>query len=882
MKWQKPMYVNQRFGFEVTMYVGIKSICQPPRKARFSKIALGLLTAAALGSSPVVMADVDSMGKNFGSWKLHGFDNHNTGDSSKVSNLNKSNVGNLTLDWIYSIPFIPLDDSVVASDCNYASTSLPCPTPFGKNPRLQPRPYYGAGTGVSVDRKGRVYFPTFDGRMFVLDSTTTVSSPNPAVTTAPSPVASLVMDFFSDPKYIIPGQLPNQNVHISRTFPSLIKNSTFAANTFFFATRTSDGKQNTIAQQSSTPNALNFQSPGAVLYRLDRRTGDLIWKTTVESNPVARIHSPGVTPIYGSVNGPIVVVSLAVGAPSGNYGIFPIPPAAPDPYSGNIANGRGGLAGVRLSDGKVVWKTYSIPQQTFANTAQVIATGHLDAWTGGGTWGGGNIPYSKKLGLVFAGSGEGFSAPFAAQQCELARISDPMQPLNSNKCLQYDQNGFRGDLNFPRNFNNNVQESTYPSTYSPTLPLINSVYAVDVNTGKIKWAQPVHGFDVWNTSCFQFLGAPFINGNVLCSADLKAFPILNVINKDADNATPPTLIENVKMSDGTVRDVIIGGGKEATFYAFDANTGEPLWQPAPVSLATYPTNVPAGVHIGRGGIDGGGFAWGFATDGVNIYAASGASSDVSLAEWKTAKNGGPNPKKVVVDSCIESGFYTAIANDPDQSDNNKIWGGSSYFPDPSDPILRGTGAGGMYAAVNIATGQIAWQRCALGLQGLPNRPLTTLTPLADCLAAGASSGATIPVVNGDQCRPRTTNAAPSVANGVLLVGGTGNYNDGSGVSIATRVPFAEALLLDAKTGALLRELPMGKLGEPAANPMIYSRTISVGNSVYMASGARKVLGGTPAADDITKPFYRVVKYQLPGTDTDKDEKDDDDIREDDN
>ena len=69
-------------------------------------------------------------------------------------------------------------------------------------------------------------------------------------------------------------------------------------------------------------------------------------------------------------------------------------------------------------------------------------------------------------------------------------------------------------------------------------------------------------------------------------------------------------------------------------------------------------------------------------------------------------------------------------------------------------------------------------------------------------------------------------------------------------------------------------------GVPAANEVVYNRSISVGKNLFISTGSRKVSSG--ASPDITRNFYRVIMYHLTSDhDEYSDDKDNDTIREDD-
>lgn len=84
------------------------------------------------------------------------------------------------------------------------------------------------------------------------------------------------------------------------------------------------------------------------LLALDKKTGKLLWKTTVEANPQARITSSPV--IYGN--------RIYVGVSSGDWGNL----AANHTFSF-----RGSVVAVDLNTGKKVWQFYNVPEATPAH-----------------------------------------------------------------------------------------------------------------------------------------------------------------------------------------------------------------------------------------------------------------------------------------------------------------------------------------------------------------------------------------------------------------------------------------------------------------------------------------------------------------------------------
>lgn len=881
MKWQKPLFEERRYGFEVTMYIYQKTIPSTnlslestnAKKPRYTdRLLKPLVFAVLLLMGTPAWADVDSNNNKVGEWRLSGFGRTNNADSSAVSRITPNNVGNLQIDWIYNIAPIPLT--------NAGTTGI------GSNPVNNARPAFGA-LNLAVDRNQRVYANTNDGRIIILNGNQLAKTLNPDGTNAPVPAIQSTgsfgtidgIDLFGDPKYTANDTIPGSDVFVSRMHVTLVGNAMFAGNDqefsatqpllpltpdpnhpgfYLLVSQTEPGSgiigPNYLDKATDGPSLSNpnFVNAGAVLYSLDRRSGALNWKTVIDNNPQTSIRGTGGTPIYG-ITAPdgskddILVVPFDPAQPSGTLGLYPLTltPATghpnglvvADPFASHCCDFRGGVAGVRMSDGKVLWKTYHYPKQTFYNTQQVVDHGSINTWIGGGEWGGGNLAYSKKLNLVFIGTDEAFSAPDYANQCEIARMNTPGS--DPNACLHIAQNATSANDTCMNNgkpctYQDNIVEqaatTTQPQINSPTLPMPDTIYALNPNNGQIVWAQPTGGFDVWNFSCFQFL-TPFFGGNPtfgsvpitnsvpFCNGNpAQMNPFIQFANKDADAAATPLVVENVNMN-GITRDVVIGGGKAGNLYAFDAQTGARLW-----TQSFFPNGVPIGS---------GSFIWGLASDGTNVYGLTGQESSLTLGQLQDAQAGN-NPNHIVLDgSCITQG-------------------GASGFGGFSGNTRDATWQGGLYVAVNIATGNIAWERCAIGQIGAPNRPLTTLTPVADCINANGL----LPSGSTSTCDTHSITSPPSVSNGVLIVSGISNYND-NGVPNSLQ-PFGELLLLNASNGQLLRELPYGVKGQPSANPVIYSRSFAVGKSIYTATGTYlPAIGALP-----NQSFNRIIKFSL--------------------
>ena len=269
---------------------------------------------------------------------------------------------------------------------------------------------------------------------------------------------------------------------------------------------------------------------GAWLLAINARTGNLIWRTQVESSdPLAIVTtSPAVSRgvVYTGV------ASLQEGA-AANPG-FP------------CCNSRGSVVAVKAATGAMKWKTYTVPA----------------GYSGAGVWGS-NFVVDESRGSVFAGTGNNSSHP--TDPAYLACVGG---------------GGTAASCSSPANH-------------------VDSILAIDLNTGAIKWAtkavnwnqQPygvVNGTDDWNVAC----AVGFLPGQGNCPTDA---------GPDYDFASAPNLI-TYEGKHGHKKTILGAGQKSGIYFAFDPDTGAELWR----------TQVGPGSALG-------GMEWGSASDGKRIY-----------------------------------------------------------------------------------------------------------------------------------------------------------------------------------------------------------------------------------------------------------------------
>ena len=189
---------------------------------------------------------------------------------------------------------------------------------------------------------------------------------------------------------------------------------------------------------------------------------------------------------------------------------------------------RGSIVALDATTGRRIWKTYSVSQVPGPTVKNSIGT-QLYGPAGGAVW---NTPtVDTRRNVLYVGTGNNFAPP-----------------------------------------------STEAS---------DSLIALDLNTGQVRWAHQVTENDIWNGSCR------------LPNREAAACP-----DKDApdfDFTGSPLLVDA-----GGGRQLIVVGNKSGVIFGFDPDgRGKIVWQR----------------RVANGG-SGGGVFWGSATDGVNIYAAN--------------------------------------------------------------------------------------------------------------------------------------------------------------------------------------------------------------------------------------------------------------------
>jgi polyvinyl alcohol dehydrogenase (cytochrome) len=303
------------------------------------------------------------------------------------------------------------------------------------------------------------------------------------------------------------------------------------------------------SQPAVTEEAIFTGSPDGRVYALDRETGCIWWtfdaEAEVRSAPTlgeeGRLY-------FGDLNAQVYAVDAKsgkmfwkqavkdhtvgtiTGSPTLHDGRLYVPMSSTEVVSAMDGNYgcctfRGGVTALDAKDGQKLWRmhTTDVPKETGKNKNGASNFGP----SGAPVWSSPTV--DAKRALLYIGTGENYSSP-----------------ANDKS---------------------------------------DSIIALDLKSGIIRWVRQMISGDAWNASC----GRQAHNNNINCPKE---------DGPDLDFGAPPIL---VKTADG--RDIILAGQKSGMIYALDPDAnGKTLWQQ----------------RAGMGGYNGG-IHWGMASDGKTLF-----------------------------------------------------------------------------------------------------------------------------------------------------------------------------------------------------------------------------------------------------------------------
>ncbi len=213
---------------------------------------------------------------------------------------------------------------------------------------------------------------------------------------------------------------------------------------------------------------------------------------------------------------------------------------------------RGSMAALSLRTGAILWKTYTAPV----------------GYPGNAVWGSSPAVDTKRS-SVYIGTGNNYDVPDEVLQC----VSAATTSAGRAACL-------------------------------PANDYFDSIMALDMATGAVKWVTRAIDFDAWTVGCI-----PFFGDGVNCPE--PAGP-------DYDFGQAPALF-TVKDPGGKNVDVVGAGQKSGQYWTLRAETGAVVWV----------------TQAGPGGTAGG-LQWGSAVDGERVYTANANSN---LVPWNGSTDG---------------------------------------------------------------------------------------------------------------------------------------------------------------------------------------------------------------------------------------------------
>ncbi|KAL8138132.1 hypothetical protein V2J09_004133 [Rumex salicifolius] len=235
----------------------------------------------------------------------------------------------------------------------------------------------------------------------------------------------------------------------------------------------------------------------AVVVAIDRFTAFKAWMTILDPLPLAQI----------TMSGTIYKDGFYVGVSSSDEAL----PA------GQCCTFRGSLAKLHILTGSILWQTYTLPDNG----------GRVGGYSGGAVWG--SSPSIDPLrGLVFFGTGNLYLAPTSVLDCQ-ARQNNQSSSSSGDQCVG-------PDVHF------------------------DSILALDVRSGSIRWARRFDPYDLFYFQCL-------VPNNPACPPGP---------NLDADFGEAPMML-TIRYPNRQSRDIVVAVQKSGFVWALDRTTGETVW-----------------------------------------------------------------------------------------------------------------------------------------------------------------------------------------------------------------------------------------------------------------------------------------------------------------
>ena len=308
---------------------------------------------------------------------------------------------------------------------------------------------------------------------------------------------------------------------------------------------------------------------------------------------------------------------------------------------------RGSVVALDVNTGAIKWKTYMVPE----------------GYHGGAIWGSTGA-VDRAHNLVYMATGNNYMVPDSVLSCINGGGSPPA-------CMSADNH-------------------------------FNSIVAMDLTTGAIKWVGRGMPYDAWNVGCgLNIPGVFVVPPNDNCP---------NPKGPDWDFAQGPLMFGG-NSGDNQGGNLVGAGQKSGMFWAFDAKTGKLAWSR----------------QVAPGGLTGG-LQWGSATDGKDIFVAvanSGLTGAATTPGVWTLKDGSTTTAGGWAALDAKSGAVQWTTKDPLDSRAEAAVSGANgvIFGCNMDP-MNGT----MYA-LDAKSGKVLWS--FNGNAGSPTYGACTAGPSID-------------------------------------------------------------------------------------------------------------------------------------------------------
>lgn len=332
-----------------------------------------------------------------------------------------------------------------------------------------------------------------------------------------------------------------------------------------------------------------YVGAGADLYRLDRRTGGVVWTAVTDANP------------YSQINASPVVIGNEVVIGTASFEVVVKSPS----YSF-----QGSIGAFDTRTGKQLWNFVTTPNNTTSGAGEGI-------WS--------TAAVDPKLGLLYVGTGQNLSPPPGPLEDSILAID------YSTGKLVWSMQATKDDV-FSAGYPNGLD---YDFGASPNLfggqgrELVGDgdkggvYYALDAKTGQIIWKKRLAPGGPFG----GVLGsAAFVSGRLIASANVGSRTAKETTNACKVVALDPDTgsVEWVDRFSGNIYGPITGssgvvfvGTTADRYYALDAQTGHILWQ----------SSAPAQVG-GGGSIVGNRVFWGY---GFTLFSGPGQGGIVSFS-----------------------------------------------------------------------------------------------------------------------------------------------------------------------------------------------------------------------------------------------------------